>query len=80
MKSALLSKEMLSNDIEIYSLFKKAIWLYIVLLIFEGALRKWFLPSLATPLLVIRDPIVIWLVIEGWHRNWFTSPFCKAMV
>ena len=80
MKSALLSKEMLSNDIEIYSLFKKAIWLYIVLLIFEGALRKWFLPSLATPLLLIRDPIVIWLVIEGWHRNWFTSPFCKAMV
>ena len=38
---------------------KIAIWLYLLLWIFEGALRKWILPSLATPLLVVRDPIAI---------------------
>lgn len=38
---------------------KWLIWLYFGLLIFEGALRKWLLPGLATPLLIIRDPVVI---------------------
>src|SRR5258708_39486843 len=32
------------------------IFLYFWLLIFEGSLRKWVLPGLAAPLLVIRDP------------------------
>jgi len=32
---------------------------YIILLIVEGALRKWFLPSLSNVLLLIRDPIVL---------------------
>lgn len=80
MRNMLQNKGPISSEIKVYSLFKKAIWLYILLLIFEGALRKWFLPSMATPLLLIRDPIVIWLVIEGLYRNWFTSPFCKAMM
>lgn len=35
------------------------IWVYLVLLLIEGALRKWALPSLSDPLLVIRDPVVI---------------------
>lgn len=38
---------------------KRLIWAYFLLLIFEGALRKWFLPSLSTPLLIVRDPVVI---------------------
>lgn len=38
---------------------RKLVWAYFFLLIFEGALRKWVLPSLATPLLVVRDPIVL---------------------
>jgi hypothetical protein len=41
---------------------KKGIWLYFYLLIFEGALRKWVLPGLAQPLLVVRDPIAVWLI------------------
>lgn len=44
---------------------KKLIWSYIFLLIFEGALRKWLLPSLATPLLLIRDPIAILLIVKS---------------
>ena len=31
---------------------------YFLLLIFEGALRKWVLPGLANPLLLVRDPVV----------------------
>ncbi len=34
-------------------------WVYVFLLIFEGAARKWMIPKLSGPLLVIRDPIVI---------------------
>ncbi|RYY07953.1 MAG: hypothetical protein EOP43_01695 [Sphingobacteriaceae bacterium] len=52
---------------------KTGIWLYFLLLIFEGALRKWFLPGLATPLLIIRDPIAIWLVIKCWQRGLLPS-------
>jgi hypothetical protein len=35
------------------------LWLYVVLLLGEGALRKWFLPHLSGPLLVVRDPVLI---------------------
>jgi hypothetical protein len=38
---------------------KRLVWTYFWLLIFEGALRKWVLPGLANPLLVVRDPVVI---------------------
>ncbi len=56
-----------------YSIYKKAIWLFLILLIFEGAIRKWFLPSLSLPLLVIRDPIVVWLVIVGFNKGWLKN-------
>lgn len=57
---------------------KYLIWLYFWLLIFEGALRKWIVPQFATPLLIIRDPIVIgayFLAIKGgvFPRNIFTK-------
>jgi hypothetical protein len=35
------------------------LWLYILLLLAEGALRKWFLPHLSGPLLVVRDPVLL---------------------
>lgn len=38
---------------------QRLIILYFLLLIFEGALRKWVLPGFATPLLVVRDPVVL---------------------
>jgi hypothetical protein len=38
---------------------RRLIWLYFWLLLFEGALRKWVVPSLANPLLIVRDPVVI---------------------
>ena len=56
-------------------LLKKLFWLYFLLLIFEGALRKWVAPQLSAPLLIIRDPVGIWIVWEAyrthkWPRRW----------
>lgn len=42
---------------------KRLIWLYFILLLVEGALRKWVLPSLANPLLIVRDPVIILIYI-----------------
>ena len=48
---------------------KIGIWIYFFLLIFEGALRKWLLPGQATILLVVRDPVAIWLIFYSWRRK-----------
>jgi len=50
-------------------LIKRGIWIYFFLLIFEGALRKWFLPGLATPLMIIRDPLALWLLFMIWKKG-----------
>ncbi|SFZ94029.1 hypothetical protein SAMN05428642_103524 [Flaviramulus basaltis] len=59
----------ISKEEAIINLLKKGIWLYFFLLIFEGALRKWFLPFLATPLLIVRDPVALWLIYICWKHN-----------
>ena len=50
---------------------KRLLWLYLILLIFEGALRKWVMPQLSTPLLIIRDPIVILIYMLAMTRGIF---------
>jgi hypothetical protein len=52
-------------------LIRKGIWIYVLLLIFEGALRKWVLPGLSMPLLLVRDPIAIWILFIVWQRGDF---------
>jgi hypothetical protein len=54
-------------------LIKKVIWVYFFLIIFEGALRKWVLPGLATPLLIIRDPLAVFLVFKSMQTGYFKS-------
>ncbi len=54
---------------DVHALLKKGIWLYFFLVIFEGALRKWVLPGLATPLLIVRDPVAIWMLYIAWRYN-----------
>jgi len=50
---------------------KKLFWAYFLLLIFEGALRKWILPQLAAPLLIVRDPIALLIIWEAYRtRKW----------
>ena len=48
---------------------KKAIWLYFLLIIFEGAIRKWVLPGFATPLLIIRDPVAFYILFKAIQKN-----------
>jgi len=48
---------------------KIGIWIYILLLIFEGALRKWIFPSLSNPLILVRDPIAFWLIYKALQKK-----------
>ncbi len=59
---------------------KRAIWVYFYLLIFEGALRKWFLPGLATPLLIIRDPIALYAIYVAYKHRMFPNVFYIKVV
>lgn len=63
-----------------YQTERKLLWFYLWLLIFEGALRKWILPGLQQPLLIVRDPIAIYLVCVGLQRGWIRSGFAKTMM
>ncbi|MRI02117.1 hypothetical protein GH721_16350 [Kriegella sp. EG-1] len=56
-------------------LLKQGIWLYIFLLLFEGALRKWFLPALSGPLVLIRDPLVLALLYLAFRRGFLKLNF-----
>src|SRR5438874_839353 len=57
------------------SALKMAIWAYFILLIFEGALRKWGLPSLAAPLLVVRDPVALFILVGSIIQGVFRFDF-----
>ena len=59
-------------------LLRWLIWSYFWLLIFEGALRKWVVPSLANPLLIIRDPIVLAIYGLAMARGIF--PFNRFVI
>jgi hypothetical protein len=42
---------------------------YFILLILEGALRKWFFPAFSGPLLVIRDPVLLLIYVLALRRG-----------
>ncbi len=44
---------------------KRLVWLYFWLLLLEGALRKWVVPQFSTPLLIVRDPVMILIIIKA---------------
>ena len=50
---------------------KRLIWLYLGLLIFEGALRKWLLPGLANPLLIACGPVIILVCVVAYGLGVF---------
>lgn len=59
---------------------KMLVWLYFILLIVEGALRKWIVPQLSTPLLVVRDPVVIAIYYLALRHGIFPSgPFIQSL-
>jgi hypothetical protein len=67
-KRSIPKKQGHRQSIAAVRLIRWGIWTYFILLIFEGVLRKWIVPGLATPLLVVRDPIaiaVLWLAVKS---------------
>ena len=50
---------------------RRLIWLYLLLLIFEGAFRKWIVPQLSSPLLLIRDPVVVVIYVLALRARLF---------
>lgn len=57
---------------------RRMIWIYFWLLILEGALRKWLVPSLSAPLLVVRDPVVLMIYFQAVRCKRF--PVSGAML
>ncbi len=60
-------------------LLKKLFWAYFLLLIFEGALRKWILPPLAAPLLLVRDPVALFIIWEASRTNKWPEKWSAAI-
>lgn len=54
-----------------YRSIKILIWVYLGLLLAEGALRKWVLPSLSDPLLIVRDPVVLMIYVLALRAEIF---------
>ncbi len=52
-------------------LLRGVVFLYIALWIGEGALRKWIFPSLANPLLVVRDPVLLGMYALAYAKGVF---------
>ena len=72
-KSRNFKKAISDQEVSDFSFMKKLIWLYFYLLLFEGALRKWFLPSLSDGLLIIRDPVAIWIYFIAYSQGIFPN-------
>lgn len=58
-----------------YASIRLWIWVYFILLIFEGAFRKWIIPNQSDFLLLIRDPVVIWIYYLAFIHSAF--PFAN---
>jgi hypothetical protein len=48
---------------------KRGIWAYFWLLIFEGVLRKWVVPQLSGPLLIVRDPVLLFICWQAFRSR-----------
>src|SRR3954464_11239653 len=60
---------------------RNVIWLYFWLLLIEGARRKWVVPDLSTPLLVVRDPVVLVIYLLSFRARvvpW--NPWVVALI
>jgi hypothetical protein len=49
----------LERDGGVKQFIRGLIWIYFFLLMFEGVLRKWILPGMSDPLMLIRDPFLL---------------------
>src|SRR5205807_6554312 len=54
---------------------RQLIWLYLWLLLIEGALRKWVMPRFSNPLLLIRDPVMLGIYFYAIRAQVFPKNF-----
>jgi hypothetical protein len=59
---------------------KKLFWLYFLLLIFEGSLRKWVLPQFSAPLLIVRDPVALMIIWEAYRTNKWPKRWSSVII
>ncbi len=50
---------------------RRLVWLYCIVWLFEGALRKWVLPEYSIQLLLVRDPIAILIYLSASRARVF---------
>src|SRR5438128_12412270 len=50
---------------------RQLIWLYLWLLVIEGALRKWVMPRYSNPLLLVRDPVLLAIYFYTFRAHVF---------
>jgi hypothetical protein len=50
---------------------RRLIYFYLILIVLEGALRKWAVPQLSNPLLIIRDPVAILIYFAALRSRCF---------
>lgn len=59
---------------------KICFWIYLFFVIFEGGLRKWILPGVSDIFLVIRDPIIIYVLYLGLKNKLLKDFFAKFLI
>ncbi|WP_366182403.1 hypothetical protein [Flavobacterium ovatum] len=72
--------ELKKSELNSIRILKRGVWLYFFFLLFEGGLRKWILPGLATPLLIVRDPLAIWILIVALQRGFLKKNTYVAII
>lgn len=76
----LLSNIYITADRPMQKKVRLCFWIYLLLLIFEGALRKWVMPGLSDVLLVIRDPFALYVVFLGLRAKYLRSNITIVLV
>jgi len=51
------------------NIIKNLFWIYFILLLIEGGLRRWILPEFSNYLLLIRDPIALIILFVAYKNN-----------
>lgn len=64
-----LQQSRLKPGLQRQKTLRQLAYLYIALLLLEGALRKWLLPGLSGPLLLVRDPIALAMLYLSWRQG-----------
>jgi hypothetical protein len=77
-KPALTLPPSAGDDARTIANIRRLIWLYLALLILEGALRKWIVPQFSAPLLIVRDPVALAIYLLALRARIF--PFNSFIV